>query len=514
VKSLHYSNTAGTVLYLTIPILMFFWGWLHWYLAVPVNVLLLIGLVVFLKNIPAGTDSKLPSTTEGAIAVLVVLAYLLITGHGTLLGGAGYDTPWRNAIYQDLIHFSWPIIYEQSHSALVYYLAFWMVPAAITNFFNFGVTAGNIVLVIWTYIGLRLFVFLLWDYLHADVNQVIPLTLLFLFWSGLNLIGMLVCTSAGLLPFYVDDQWGWMTWWYTAISHDGHQMAYMVRTVFDSLGNIYNQFGPLLLGTILFLRYRQLKSLAFICLLVLPYSPLGFLGLFVLMFAEAVRQIYAKVQAGGMQEAVREALSIPNVCASLSIFPVFLFYYAANYATEATVGTGNIFFAPLASYGFLRIAILLLYYLLQFGIFMVLCHKYNQDCFLFYTVLGSLLIFPFFRVGGSGDLCWNASIPGFFIVMVFFMQELLRLFKVGVATKRMFVAGALVAIMVMTPCLQISSQVRKCVGFSLHVVNVDHPGIGTTMSDKSTEQISKSFPNFANVNYKDTFFFKHLSKKS
>lgn len=96
--------------------------------------------------------------------------------------------------------------------------------------------------------------------------------------------------------------------------------------------------------------------------------------------------------------------------------------------------------------------------------------------------------------------------------MIFMMQELLRLFRDKVATKHFFIIAMTIAIMITTPCFQISSQVRKCVEFNRHVVNIDHPGIGTTISNKSSEQIVKSFKNLANVNYKDSIFYKYLAK--
>lgn len=500
---------------MSLPIVFFFVGWLHWYFSLPASLIFLAGVYSFVKKLP--TEKKIDSlstTNECAIAVIIVLLYLLATGHGTLLGGAGYDTPWRNVVYQDLIHKSWPVIYGTSHSALVYYLAYWLVPAMLAHVLNLGVTASNIVLVLWTYIGLRLFIFLTWDYLQANKKQIIPLTILFLLWSGLNFIGMLVVCSLDLMPFVVDNQWGWQTWWYTGITNDGHQIAYMVRTVFDSLGNIYNQFVPLLLGTILFLRQRALKSLGFLGLLVLPYSPLGFIGLFCLMLPEAFRQVKNYILSDQSSLLKNEIFSIPNLSVLLSVFPVFFFYFLVNSATEATVGTGNVFFAPLSSYGFLRISLLVLYYLLQFGIYMWLCFRHNRDRLLFWSVLLSLFVFPFFRVGGSGDFCWNASIPGFMIVMIFVMQEVLLLFKEGRASIHFFMVAVVLTITIITPCLQMSSQIRKCFEFQKHVVNIDHPRIGTTLDNKDTNTIIKDFPNLANVNYQNSLFYKYLAKEA
>lgn len=507
-----YNNTVGALLYLSIPIIIFFLTWLKWYWGIFFTSIFIISVIFYLKFLPEQDDSALTlaKSKEGAVAVLCVLLFLLITGHGALLGGTGYDTPWRNAVYQDLIHLSWPVIYQASQGMLVYYLTYWLVPASISFWLNFGFVTSNIVLAIWTYLGLRLFVFLLWDYLKLKSNQLVPATLLFLFWSGLNVVGMIIVSALDKLIFTVDAQWGWFTWWYTGIS-DGSQIAYMIRTVFDSLGNIYNQFVPLLLVTILFLKYREkVEYSIFLCLLAVPFSPLGAVGICSLGLIFNIKSLFI-THHGKIKIYLKRVLSMPNILTLFSIFPVFLFYYATN---SAVASKTSIFFAPISAYGITRVSMLLLYYLLQFGVFMFLCYDSIDDKWLFYSILATLMVFPFFRVGTSGDFCWNASIPSFFIVLIFMLQHIKRLFKDNKATVNLFVTGMVIALTVLTPCLQIASQTRKCFEFKRHVVIIDTGSVGGTLANKTKEEIIKGYSNFVSLTYQKKIFNLYFAKQA
>jgi|GEM_PF-924008 len=510
------NNVVGASIYLVSPIIVFFIAWLHWYISIPCCLVLLYGTYRFFKDNDILTlqDSRLASTTEGSLALLLVFVFLLITGHGMLVGGAGYDMPWRNVIYQDIINQNWPVIYSISDSAMVYYLAYWLIPAFISKLLHLNPVFSNLVLFLWTYIGLRLFVTLLWDVLHLNKHQVLPFTFIFLCWSGLNTIGMIIVSALNWAPFLVDIQYGWNTWWYTGVSAsvlNGYQAAYMIRTAFDSLSNTFNQFVPALLVVILFLKYTHIKNYAFLGLLLVPFSPLGFIGVFILMLGCSLYQIILAYQKKQIVEVCHYALSRINICAAVTIFPVFYFYFTANNAV--TTNGSSIFFTPLSGFTPARIFILALYYFLQFGAFCLFCYRENKHNCLYWLVLGSLLIFPYFRVGAGGDFCWNASLPGFYILMIMTMKELLEIFRGECEPWRLFIAGVLISIMSLTTFMQFGSQMRKCIQLNSLYVPGYVENLGDTLADKSKEEIQKNYANFTTVNYEDKFFFKYLAKR-
>ena len=162
------------IFYLIIPILFFFLGWLRLGIGLVLSVLLLLASASFLKKVKSLTanDELIILTKEYYIAFIILLLFLLSTGNTGFVGCWGVDIPWRNAIYQDLIRESWPVIYDYSHSMLCYYMTFWLVPAEITALLGLNETGSNVVLLIWMYIGLLLVFFLLSIILKPKKEQV------------------------------------------------------------------------------------------------------------------------------------------------------------------------------------------------------------------------------------------------------------------------------------------------------------------------------------------------------
>lgn len=514
------NSTVGTILYLSVPIIVFFLTWLHWYIAIPTILMLGVAAYQFVINV-SSHFSKVEDRKNIAVVAsvsIIIFIYLLSTGHGGFVGSIGYDIPWRNAIYHDLICQSWPVIYEYSHSALVYYITFWLVPAGISSLFGFGEWGSNVILFLWTYIGLLLFMSLLRSYLKVSQKQLIVITLIFLFWSGLNIIGMFIVDQLGFMNFRLDSEWGWEAWWYTGISYDGIGMAYMVRTVFDGLSNTYHQFVPTLLATILFLKYRDAKSIIFIDILLLPYSPFGFVGLFLLIFPELLKQGIKFTKMSKFKQFMKQVFCLDNVLLICSVLPVFFFYFIVNASSENISGSVNgsvgnyaaFLSAPLTAYGSVRIFVLCLYYIFYFWVFMIFCFRYCKDKFLFWSVIGSLFIIPFFKIGLGTDFCYNASVPGFYIIMIFMMRECLRLGETRITIRTVTISLIMVLAFV-TPVLQMASAYKKCVRYESIVVNYDHAKLGGTFSNKSTKEVSSNL-NFIVRHYDETVFFKYLSK--
>lgn len=101
--------------WLLIPIVIFFAGFLKWYVAAAC--LLLLGVSVYFL----GKDKENFRPSEGmkysgrtvAVIVLGVVAWVMLSG----IGGFGYqnwDLNFRNAIVHDLIDFDWPVYYDYS----------------------------------------------------------------------------------------------------------------------------------------------------------------------------------------------------------------------------------------------------------------------------------------------------------------------------------------------------------------------------------------------------------------
>lgn len=485
-------------LYLIIPICLFFCT-LKVTIIIPLMCLLVFVIFKLYKNI----DVK--QTNIGIKSAALILLFLLISGHGGFIAAAGYDIPWRNAMYYDLIRYPWPVVYDYSDSALVYYITYWLVPAGISKILGLKEFGSNAVLFVWTYIGLLILFDLLCDVLKAKHNQFTLVCLIFLGWSGINVIGMLFKSVFAKTAFQIDAYNWFNTWVFAGGELNGYALNYFLRTTFDSVANVYNQYIHLGICTLLFLKYRdKLEWYALIGLLALPYSPLGFIGLFLLMVLTFASELLTKKDE--LKSVIPKVFSGVNVAASISILPIFYFYYTAN--TMADVANNSILYLPFSKYTGLRIALLILYYLLYFGIYAMLIYKSNKNNSLFYISFALLLLLPLFRVGKSADLNFNASMAPYMIIMVLVIKELLT----AVDKKRFYGSNLLLVIVLsvamLTPMMQITNSLRRCFIERKIFVLDDTPGIGGTFADKDP----KEFANFLSSNYKESVFFKYLVK--
>lgn len=241
-------------LYLLIPIFIFLTFFLKSYFLIFIGVL----IYVFFGRKFSDNNLKLYFKKTHIITLnSIILLFLFSTGHGGFISASGIDIPWRNAIYQDLIKYPWPVIYEYSDSALVYYITYWLVPAGISYLFDLGETGSYIVLFAWTYLGLTLFFLLICDYLKVKKNQMVVVCLIFLFWSGLNILGMLLKSIFAKTAFQIDAYNWFNTWLFAGGEYNGYPLNYFIRTTFDAVSNVYNQFIPVGIGTLLFLKFKD-----------------------------------------------------------------------------------------------------------------------------------------------------------------------------------------------------------------------------------------------------------------
>ena len=150
------------LVFISLPMLCFFIGWLRWYWAVPACLALVVCIiasdensrlykVLFKKKIhdKAGTSSELSSdgkklviSTNILIAVVIAsFAYVFFCGVGRLWSQSD-DFLWRNAIFRDLVVRKWPVFYDAYDGALSYYIGTWL-PAAIIGKCVFLLGAGT-----------------------------------------------------------------------------------------------------------------------------------------------------------------------------------------------------------------------------------------------------------------------------------------------------------------------------------------------------------------------------------
>lgn len=508
-----------SVLYLVVPVLFFFFGWLRLGIGLLLSVLLSAATYLFLTKIKGvkSNNDYIFLSKEYVIVLVVIFLFLLSTGNTGFIGCWGVDIPWRNAIYQDLIRQNWPVMYEYSHSMLCYYMTFWLVPAAISSWLHLEELGSNVVLFLWMYIGLLLIFFLFCDLLKPKKKYVVLITLLFLFFSGINTFGMILKGIAEPDPI-VGNYPGRTGWAFSSLMIDDYRAVYIIRTIYLCLADVYNQFFAIAIATLLFLKFRaKTEFYAFIGLLVLPFSPIGFVGVFVVEMLEYIVFAFRSRALKLFNLFWRKCLSSVNFLALLAIVPIFYLYFSMNFNAPGLLAdkTGESFgflYVPLSQYSALRISVLIVYYYLYFGIYARLLYEDLKKESLYWIILFCLIVFPFFKIGSGEDFNFNATISPYLILLYFILKHLLNILDSHRMKLKDLVLVFCLSIAMLTPIIQITTSFRGA--YLNNTISCKwSPWPHSMLSDSFCDKKASELRNFISDSYDNHLFFKYLSKK-
>lgn len=479
-------------LYMAIPIIIFFLGYLRLPFGILFSGLLMTGILWHFKKEGADIKPKQIEIPLSSIILMSVLIMLWIYLVG--IGGFTYqraDHHWRNAVLRDLIEFSWPVVYPLTGNSLVYYLNYWMVPAVFGKLF--GYTAANVVLYLWSVIGVFIALLLIMNLLKIrSFYKCLGLCLAFFLFGYLSDVREFV-RSIFAGTRYADF------------------LNYRFSKHTELVAWVYNQSIVPFVAVPLFLNEKEkLSSLALLGLCVLPFAPFPFVGMFFILAGYGLYQFARSIKGGVANQFCKEVFSVPNICALLSIFVVFAFYFSCNTSANGSVGGGVNLNAPLAAIKqkpFIFVFWLLVFYASNFGIIMVLLFKENKKNPLFYITLASLMLIPFVRIGFSGDFCWRASIPAQLLIFIMAMESLLG--KNGASTMRRYLLVICLALPAWGEAGNFSDTLHRILPRKLKPLTADS---FYTFSDKGFEEVWDN-KNFLDTNPEEQFFFKVLAKQ-
>ena len=274
---------ASIVLFLTIPLFMFFLGYLKLQVSIPLT-LIFAGIVLYCvsdcmngpdgnKNWGSDKDLKIPLSYLIGFAV-TALAVSFVSGAGEYIYTL-QDHEYRRAILRDLINYDWPVIYNYNtqtnpevikifgmasgQRAFSYYFIYWM-PAALAGK-AFGFNVGNFVLYLWNSIG----IFLCLLSTSAVIKKVTAwVPFIFVFFSGLDIIPNLVYE----LTHYSD--WRWFEGFVTSMSYVSN---------FRELASVFNQMVPCFLVVAILLMSNNTRSMGLTAGILFCYSPWAVFGI-------------------------------------------------------------------------------------------------------------------------------------------------------------------------------------------------------------------------------------------
>jgi hypothetical protein len=484
--------------WLFLPVLIFFLGWLRPSVSLPLSAIGLASMYFACKAVMktnAREDFFEISIPVMAVAIIALGGWCFIAGQG------GYyyqseDHHWRNAIFHDLINFKWPVIYDQTNSALAYYIAHWL-PAALVGKM-LGWEAANAALFLWTLAGLVIMFLLACQRLRVDsMAKAAVLLIVLVFFSGLDIIGILYdIVEKGPQSVCIDHFMQVHIEWWAGFDH------FQYSSNMTQLMWVYNQAVAPWLVVALVMNEKSMANVALIAFLLFPFAPFPFIGFVPIACVLIAQRFFCIFSENRLKSFALEIFSPQNVAAVVVMFPVYYAYYSCNgrvanhgfrlgeYVHDPQFWTKT--YIPFVAFEFMAYAL-------------VMAKKRHMRDPLFIVINCLLLAIPLFQMGDGTDFAMRASIPPLFFFMFYVIEFFLR--ESREKTRPSFSFCALIVLLslgAVTPCFE---QCR-----ALHAIH--DAGRVSLRADKITTFSfgDASIAHFVAVDPKETFFYKHLAK--
>lgn len=519
-----YSNiNKYAYLALALPFIVFAMGWLKWYWAVVAIVATLFcvfwGTLKKEKGSPATAEDNCIGVKPMLLILVIAIALIWVWQSG--IGGfwaQSKDYPWRNAIYRDIVLRDWPVYYDVYDGTLVYYIGFWLVPALFGKLALFcgandimAFRVASVAIFVWSVLLIVLLFFLLITLFKADTMKKQMFVILgFVFFSGMDILGSIEPLGANLYH---------LEWWAS---------DYQYSSFTTCLFWVFNQCIPAWIAFICLLQEKTIRNYVFLGMMCMFSGPLPFIGFFIFCIALGIiKGIKAFRNKKGIS-FLKDIVSPSNMLATAFIFIFIATYLLSNEAIsgggalrvaesatltqEAVVdGTMGIDWEALGNY--------IVFILFEMGIYALLIgRKYYKEP-LFYVMIGSLLVFPFLKIGGGSDFPMRASIPAivflYYLIMKFVMEEKHWLKKKG-TTNRMLYIILIVTLCLgsITPIVEFYRGCRQVIIYGLDNPMEDY--LYTLGGDVATGWEAESgyeYANFVSVDPEQEFFFRYFAKE-
>ncbi|MBF0207967.1 MAG: hypothetical protein HQK53_13895 [Oligoflexia bacterium] len=390
-----------SIIYITIPNLIFFLTWTRPLIAYPVSLLILAATVQVVRRLwreKGAVTNAVPAT----ISIPMLLTYILgltIWVYISGIGGFFYqngDYLKHNTLLYDLAHSDWPVTYVGSISEkvypLVYYLAYYLPPALIEKYINLATSEWF--LLDWSILGVLLS--LLW-LAKLSKKATISTLVFMIFFSGQDFIGHWIFKGQIPLDWAEHLEWWAGLWSFssntTMLFWVPHQMipgwlitAYILDQVFEK---------------------REVSDLFYVSSLSIMWSCFVALGLLPYVLVAAV--LFYK----------RSIFSFANIISFLLLVPILGFYFLSTNPYQA--GAWFINFIPLLK--FLTLAVVFIF--LEIGVYFLFVPKVFSDWRSLlheriYIPLSFVLVFAvlFYRFGEFNDFAMRVSIPPTIILII------------------------------------------------------------------------------------------------
>lgn len=490
--------------YLIVPIIIFVIGWIKPIYSIPIIAMLIgISIKIYKQCKKEETEEKILTSKGVGILFFCLTILCILGGHG---GFFYQTTDWneRNAIFRDLINHEWPVYYPKTNCALTYYIGQWMVPAILGKIIKcllsaiFGIAFvkyndiafyfGNIILLFWNAFGVLLTSLWLLKTLKINGKKSILALVLFFAFSGLDFLGTIFTRITYTNSLHIE-------WW---------AIFYQYSSMITQLFWVFNQCIPIWIITLIFYNEKRVNNYMLIILLSVPYSPLGTVGLAILLFGKAIILLIESIKEKRFKEFFKDVFSIQNILALISIFPIYLLYYLSNASVQGseTGGGFNILWGYLETA--YNKATFVLFLILEVGIYAIVTFKKYRKNLFYYIVFLPLIIIPFFQIGYAFDFSMRASIPALVIIAVWSAECFIEIINRKEITQSLVYVCVIIGLAGLTPGIEIYR------GFYVAYKNQK---IINVCDNIRTFDYESSVSNFLTSNPKESsIFYKYIAK--
>ena len=502
---------ASIVLFLTVPLFMFFMGYLKLIVGIPLTLIfggLLLYAVSDCANDPDGHKLSL-SETALEVPVSYIIGFAVIALLISYVSGVGeyiyslQDHEYRRAILRDLIDYDWPVIYNYKtqtnpevieifknatgNRAFSYYFIYWMPAALVGKMFGFN--AGNFVLFLWNSVG----IFLSFLGASAAIKKFtywVPF--IFVFFSGLDAIPNMVYE----LTQY--DGWRWFEGYVTSMSYVSN---------FREMASVFNQMIPCFLVVCLLMMSFNVRSLGLTSGILFCYSPWAVFGILPMVIATLCSK---KHRASKVSRTITNSLSPSNIASAMFILLIFGSYYMTNSAAVSYKGFAWQYFdSPLKF-----VIAYIVFVLIEVIPFALILYKSEKSNIVYWAAFATLLILPFYRISEMNDFTMRGSMPALFffsIALTGIVAEIMDK-KNTPTTKKGWLKPA--AVMLTVIIMMFTTLLNLFVIFG-SIIEGD-PGaeenIGSFGNINQAEYAEVIQEQFFAEGYEDSFFYKYFAR--
>ena len=391
-----------SILYLYLPFLVFLFGWINPFLAVPVALLSCYAIYHSLQGLSTTEVTVQYNWIELIIVFLLALSGCIVCGHG---GFFIQDFDWskHNAILHDLTVFPWPVQYD-GDILLTYYIGNYLIPALIGKMFA-STQVSRLFLPIWNAIGILLIYCLCGEYLNANTLFRKTLLLFFIFfWSGAVNLGSRLYHLFGHNNYV--ESWKWL---------DYQNVKVHFASNFDSLrGGFQHVIIPWVSCSVFIHERERCDFFLLVALPLLFGSTFGFLWFAVLLLFYCLFLIATK------RVPLKNVFSLTNILL-LPLAAVVLVYLFGNVFSEKPKEVGFSFLNMFKHFDFY-----VCFTLSEFLLYALFLYQSHRRDALYVLVILELLLIPFFSLGLYNDLCSRGSIPARFLLMIWCLEEIYK----------------------------------------------------------------------------------------